>query len=193
MTLPKASQIRRCLPSLIILLGLAWAVPAYWLGAKARLSQWVLEAAWAGTPSTQSRALLDWAFDTQVSGRLVWQEGGKTWYIIDGTQAENLKLAPGWHDQSVRPGEKGRALISAHKDTHFAGLGKVAVGDHLIWSTSPGEQITFTVSRLEIVPAQTNLSVDSSDPELVLSTCYPLAASAPSTERFLIRARLQSG
>ena len=68
-------------------------------------------------------------------------------------------------------------MISAHRDTHFAFLKDIEVGDMFTTTTKDNKIQKFQVSIIEIIDSS-NQEIDINDDqlELKLVTCYPFDA-----------------
>jgi len=111
--------------------------------------------------------------------------------IIQGTGENELKKGVGHFTQSVLPGEKDNCVLSGHRDTVFAELGKLKVGDKLIVQTSAGI-FTYEVDETKIVDKDDKTVIVPTDSAvLTLTTCYPFNVFdlAPQ-ERYILTANL---
>jgi len=77
-------------------------------------------------------------------------------------------------DGTPRPGNPGNAVISGHRDTHFAFLRDLRSGDPLEVQTADGRLAHYVVSGIEVVRNKdVRVLLDSGDDRLTLVTCYP--------------------
>ena len=88
-------------------------------------------------------------------------------------------------------GERGVAVYSAHRDTHFRFLKDVAPGDEIDITRSDGKTFRYRADSSSIV----RFDASGIDPltdghELVLSTCWPFDALTPGPDRYLLHATL---
>ena len=51
--------------------------------------------------------------------------------VLAGASGRTLAFGPGHLDGSARPGEPGNCVLSAHRDTQFAFLRRLEIGDLL--------------------------------------------------------------
>ena len=81
-------------------------------------------------------------------------------------------------------------MLSAHRDTHFSGLGQLEVGDRLQLETRTGALKEFEIQRKYVINSQQeSLWIDHSRNQLSLITCYPFdAIEAGGPLRFRIDA-----
>ena len=110
--------------------------------------------------------------------------------IIQGTGTEDLKKGVGHFIQSVLPGEGDNCVLSGHRDTVFAKLGKLKIGDQLTVKTSAGT-FTYEVSGTRIVNKDDKTVIVPTDHAvLTLTTCYPFSYVGPAPDRYIITADL---
>ncbi len=71
-------------------------------------------------------------------------------------------------------------MITAHRDTHFRFLERVARGESLIVERADGSQRHFAVRRTYVADfRELKLPRDTAVPTLTLVTCYPFDAINP--------------
>jgi sortase A len=110
--------------------------------------------------------------------------------IIQGTGADELKKGVGHFIQSVLPGEEDNCVLSGHRDTVFAKLGKLKIGDQLIVQTSAGI-FTYEIKRIRIVDKDDKTVIVPADHAvLTLSTCYPFHFVGSAPDRYILTADL---
>ncbi len=110
--------------------------------------------------------------------------------IIQGTGTPELKAGVGHFTQSVLPGEADNCVLSGHRDTFFAKLGDLVLGDELIVETSAGI-FTYEVTGMRIVDKDDKTVIVPTDHAvLTLTTCYPFIRVGPSPNRYIISADL---
>lgn len=110
--------------------------------------------------------------------------------IIQGTGNDELKKGIGHFIQSVLPGEKDNCILSGHRDTVFAELGKLKIGDQLIVQTSAGT-FTYEIKRIRIVDKDDKTVIVPTDHAvLTLTTCYPFSFIGSAPDRYVISADL---
>lgn len=157
------------------------AQPA-WLHAKAALAQVLLQQAWSHRPPGQP-APAPWpGADTRPVARLAVPGHGIEQIVLAGDSGRTLAFGPGWAEGSAAPGSDGTTVVSAHRDTHFAFLRDLAVGDALRLAGIAGER-SYRVVRTEVVDSRTHrIATDQPGARLLLVTCWPfdaLAAGGP--------------
>lgn len=152
---------------------------AGYLYAKAQLAQVLLERAWRHAQD-EGVAPPPWPWaDTAPIARLRLARLGVDRIVLDGDSGRALAFGPGWMPGSARPGTRGVALLSAHRDTHFAFLREIRLGDDVALDTVHGTR-RYRVSDLRVVDSRDGLAALPADGDgLVLVTCYPFEAVVP--------------
>jgi len=115
---------------------------------------------------------------------------GGEWYIVEGTEDQDLRLGPGHLQGTAFPGEKGNCVIAGHRDTQFRKLKDIRKGDEIVLTTSIGSS-RYRVTGYEIVkPTDTRSIQDTEDAVLNLVTCYPFYYVGSAPNRFIVHAQL---
>jgi sortase A len=162
-----------------------------WIYAKASLAQVLLRRAWATTVhSGRPTAPWPWA-DTWPIARLYGPGLSKGVIVLAGSSGRTLAFGPGHLDGTALPGHPGNCVLSAHRDTQFAFLKSVAIGDAIELETPDGRRHEYRVSdRLVANQRDVGLLAPTREPTLTLVTCYPFNAIRPGGPlRFIVRAR----
>jgi sortase A len=107
--------------------------------------------------------------------------------IVEGVGDRELNAGPGHLPGSALPGERGNAVISAHRDRHFSALGGVALGDTIVTRTRHERTVWQVIDR-RIVAAGAPALHSTSEPTLTLTTCWPVRFLGPAPDRLLITA-----
>ena len=166
----------------VIAAGVVCVSEAVWIHAKASLAQVLIGAAWRREQAGSSSARpWPWA-DTRPLAQLTFGEGANAprFMVLEGSSGRNLAFGPAHDPASVMPGEAGNSVIEGHRDTHFALLRNVGVGDTLQVKTLAGRDIAFSVTSVRIVDSRrTRISLHADGPRLTLVTCYPFDAVVP--------------
>ena len=83
-------------------------------------------------------------------------------------------------DLTPLPGDTGNAVVSGHRDTHFAFLRDLRSGDPLEVQTTDGRMAYYVVSGIEVVRNKdVRVLLDAGDDRLTLVTCYPFDSPVP--------------
>lgn len=106
--------------------------------------------------------------------------------IVDGTSRKQLLVGPGRVKGTALPGEKGNAVITAHRDTFFRSVFNLIEGDEIFIQRS-GRTYKYLVTGKKVVPP-TEVSVlrPTDEPQLTLITCYPPNYIGPAPERLVV-------
>jgi sortase A len=165
--------------ALLVVGGASFASGAYLYG-KAEVGQWLLHRAWARTQASGKPARpWPWA-DTQPIARLMVPRQRVDLLVLAGASGRTLAWGPGHLDGSAAIGRAGNAVVSAHRDTHFRFLARVAIGDRLIVERADGRRLAYRVRDIAIVDARAlAMPRDTERPTLTLVTCYPFDALVP--------------
>lgn len=156
---------------------------------KAEVAQYLIANAWQAQLAGQERVRpWPWA-DTYPVAKL--QSADQHWYVLAGANGRNLAFAPAHLSQSTQPGETGNIVIAGHRDTHFANLRHLQVGDQLTLQSVLTEQ-RFKVTELRIAhQTQVDLLQNDGNHLLTLITCYPFDDSGRNPQwRYVVRAEL---
>jgi sortase A len=156
---------------------IAWAVAI--LG-KAHLGQALLEVAWKRAQASGSTpAPWPWA-DTRPVAKLYAPRQQVERLLLAGANGRTLAWGPGIVDGIARPGERGNAIVTAHRDTHFRFLADVAIGDALVVERADGVRVRYRIVATRIADAE-SLAIprDTEVPTLTLVTCWPFGAINP--------------
>ncbi|HEU4566061.1 MAG TPA: class D sortase, partial [Gemmatimonadaceae bacterium] len=107
--------------------------------------------------------------------------------VVEGVGELELSAGPGHLPGSPLPGERGNAIISAHRDRHFHSLDRVAVGDTVITETA-GERVVWRITERRVVERDVPALWSTSGPTLTLTTCWPVRYFGPAPDRLLLTA-----
>ena len=161
-----------------------------WIHAKARLAQHLLQRAWARTRAGE-RDVKPWPWaDTWPVARLTAPEHGIDLIVLAGASGRTLAFGPGHVDGSAMPGALGTAMVTGHRDTHFAFLQHLRAGDRLV-AEVPGRPPTiYRVTETTVIDARSAAVANDDDASaLVLVTCYPFdAITAGGPLRYVVAA-----
>jgi sortase A len=185
------SKVRLALAAFLALAGVVLCGQGLWIHAKAILAQVLLERAFAHTLAT-GRDAKPWPWaDTWPVARIEVPRLGKSVIVLHGSSGQALAFGPGQLEHTPPAGEAGTAIYAAHRDTHFAFLADVAVGDEIRVMRRDGTVARFRVTGTAIVPWDAS-GIDPLAPgrRLVLSTCWPLGAVVAGPFRYLVHADL---
>jgi sortase A len=166
---------------------------AMWIEAKARLAQHLVRRAWAEEQAGGGDVRpWPWA-DTHPVARLVVPGQDVDLLVLDGASGRTMAFGPGHMSGTPLPGEVGNAVVSGHRDTHFAFLRRLRAGDVLLVERRDGRRRRYVVSRALVVDRRDTWVVEETDDtRLTLVTCYPFDAIRPGGPlRYVVSAVLE--
>ncbi len=164
---------------------------AVYIHAKALLAQILLERAFARTlASGEDVKPWPWA-DTWPVARVSVPRLGKSAIVLAGASGQALAFGPGQVERTPQAGEPGTAVYSAHRDTHFAFLGDVAVGDEIVVTRRDGHALRFRVTGTSVVHWDASgIDPSAAGRRLALVTCWPLNGKFSGPLRYVVHAEL---
>ena len=177
--------------ALMVLLGgagLACLGGGLYIYAKAGLAQVLLHSAWVRSQETGAAAKpWPWA-DMHPVARLIAPAQDTDVLVLSGASGRTLAFGPGHMSGSANPGDPGNSVITAHRDTHFRFLQRLANGDTLIVEGRNGSRRHFHVRRTYVADFRAlNIPRDTLQPTLTLVTCFPFDAINPGgSMRFVV-------
>src|SRR6201992_1986751 len=135
--------MRRIVPFLIAIVGLTLFGQGAYVHAKALLAQILLERAFAETIAT-GHATKPWSWaDTWPVARIEVKRLHASAIVLAGSSGQALAFGPGHVELTPDAGERGTAVYSAHRDTHFRFLRNVAIGDEIDVTRAAGKQFRY--------------------------------------------------
>lgn len=183
--------------ALLLFIGLQCA-EAGWIHAKAALAQVLIQRAWQDSLDQPDMAQRPWSWaDTWPVMRLQWRSGTgsgqEDQLVLADVSGSSLAFGPGHYPETAQPGA-GALVLAGHRDTHFAFLDEVRVGDRLRLQDSSGRWFSYRVSGLDVVDSRTEpLRITPDAQQLILMTCYPFTALNPGGPlRYLVTATLEA-
>jgi sortase A len=165
---------------------------AAWIEAKARLAQHLVRRAWSREQAGAGDVPpWPWA-DTHPVARLLAPGQGVDLFVLAGASGRTMAFGPGHVDGTPLPGQPGNAVVSGHRDTHFAFLRRLRAGDPIVVERRDGRRFRYTVSETLVVDRRDAwVAQDAGDTRLTLVTCYPFDAIRPGGPlRYVVTARL---
>jgi len=110
--------------------------------------------------------------------------------IYEGTTEKEFKKGVGHYIKSVLPGELDNCVISGHRTTVFAKLGKLKVDNYLIIETKIGKY-KYQVKKIRIVDKEDRtVIVPTEIATLTVTTCYPFRYIGSAPKRYILVAEL---
>jgi sortase A len=182
---------RTITPLALALLGFILLSQGAYIHAKALLAQILLQRAFAETIATGHRTKpWSWA-DTWPVARIEVKRIGASAIVLAGSSGQALAFGPGHVELTPDAGERGVAVYSAHRDTHFRFLKNVAIGDEIDVTRGDGKTFHYRADATSVV----RFDASEIDPlaegyELALSTCWPFDALTSGPDRYLLHATM---
>ncbi|MBW1882416.1 MAG: class GN sortase [Deltaproteobacteria bacterium] len=167
---------------------IAWGL---WIPAKAALAQSLIEKAWQRARSGEERPRpWPWA-DTWPVARLTAPRLDVELYALAGASGHALAFGPAHVAVTAAPGSGDNVAFAGHRDTHFAFLRNLALGDELVLE-SRTHSLRYRVTETRVVhESDTAILERSGRAELTLITCFPFDAIVPGGPlRYIVRASL---
>ncbi len=199
MTLPPtrtkrfAAHLTAVSAALSAILGLTLIGQGLWIHAKALVAQALLERAFVQTLAT-GKNVKPWSWaDTWPVARIDIPRLGRSAIVLSGSSGQALAFGPGHVERTPDAGQPGTAVYAAHRDTHFAFIGDVRMGDEIRVTRRDGAVFRYRVASTSIVRWDAS-GIDPQAPgsTLVLATCWPLHAQTAGPLRYLVQAELTS-
>ncbi|PAY09113.1 class GN sortase [Bradyrhizobium sp. UFLA03-84] len=183
--------MRRFILLAFALIGLILFGQGAYIHAKALLAQVLLERAFAKSIAT-GQPVKPWRWaDTWPVARIEIKRLHASAIVLAGSSGQALAFGPGHVEQSVDAGERGVAVYSAHRDTHFRFLKDVTIGDEIDVTRSDGRMFRYRADRSAVVRFdQSGIDPLTGRYELVLSTCWPFDALTSGPERYVLHATM---
>lgn len=124
--------VTRAAVLILVGLGLGSLGQVAWIHAKAGLGQLLIARAWERTREGRETARpWPWA-DTRPVARLQVPEHGVDLFVLAGGEGRTLAWGPGHLAGTALPGGPGNAVVAGHRDTHFAFLREIEVGEEIV-------------------------------------------------------------
>ncbi len=123
-------------------------------------------------------------------GKIVIPSIGVSEYVVEGTDADNLRKGPGHYPDTPLPGQKGTSAIAGHRTTYgapFRKLNELDRNDRIILEMPYGTFV-YRVDKTQVVDDSALwVTRPVGHPQLVLTACHPLYSAA---QRIVAFARL---
>jgi sortase A len=181
----------RFVAALAAALGLILFGQGAYIHAKALVAQVLLERAFNATIASGHIAKpWSWA-DTWPVARIEVKRLHARTIALAGSSGQALAFGPGHVEQTSDAGERGVAVYSAHRDTHFRFLKEIAIGDEIDVMRSDGHSFRYRTDSTAVVRFDASgIDPSGNGYELVLSTCWPFDAVTPGPGRYLVHATM---
>ncbi|HUF78377.1 MAG TPA: class GN sortase [Thermoanaerobaculia bacterium] len=176
--------LRRGVIGLVALAGLALSARAAWIPAKAGLAQALFHRAWELALEGEARPAPWPGADTWPMARLTAPARRHSVYVLAGASGRTLAFGPAHVAGTARPGTLGNTAIAGHRDTHFAFLKELEVGEELVLELPDGGVHRYRVAAGRVVHESETWVLDppaapGAARVLTLITCHPFDAVVP--------------
>ena len=178
-------------PLALALAGLALFGHGGYIHAKALLAQVLLDHAFSESIATH-HPVKPWSWaDTWPVARIAVKRLNASAIALAGSSGQALAFGPGHVELTPDAGERGVAVYSAHRDTHFRFLRNVVVGDEIDVTRGDGKTFRYRADATAVVRYdQSGIDPQTGGYELVLTTCWPFDALTPGPERYILHATM---
>jgi sortase A len=123
-------------------------------------------------------------------GKILIPSIGVSEYVVEGTDADNLRKGPGHYPATPLPGQHGTSAIAGHRTTYgapFRHLDGLHPNDRIVLEMPYGTFV-YRVEKMQIVDDSALWVTHRVDHDrLVLTACHPLYSAA---QRIVAFARL---
>src|SRR5262249_24813215 len=189
----RLSRLHAAMAATLALAGLWLIGDALYMRAKAVLAQILLDRAFAAELASGT-IVKPWSWaDTWPVARIEVERLAAHAIVLAGGTGQALAFGPGHLARTPDAGEPGTAVYAAHRDTHFAFLGRVVPGDEIVVRRRDGATARFRVIHTQVVQWDAS-GIDPAAPgrHLALVTCWPLASAMPGPMRYVVYADIVS-
>lgn len=108
--------------------------------------------------------------------------------VREGESLDILATGPGHYPGTALPGQPGLIAIAAH-NTFWIAFGQLGRGDTIVLETLSAK-FTYQVTATRVInPDDRTVLLETPDPHLVLTTCWPLWAGNLAPQRLAILAK----
>ena len=176
---------------LLALTGLVLLGQGTYIHAKALLAQVLLDRAFSESIAIH-HPVKPWSWaDTWPVARIEVKRLNASAIVLAGSSGQALAFGPGHVELTPDAGERGVAVYSAHRDTHFRFLRNVVVGDEIDVTRSDGRMFRYRADATAVVRYdQSGIDPLTDGYELVLTTCWPFDALTQGPERYILHATM---
>ncbi|MBN2136067.1 MAG: class GN sortase [Acidobacteria bacterium] len=167
-------RVIRITTLILVGIGIAFFGKGVWFFGKAQFAQILLKRAWRQTIE-ERRDTKPWGWaDTHPVARMIIPRLDEEHIVLEGCSGNALAFGPGHMTGTPLPGGFGNSVISGHRDTNFAFLQDLKLGDEIQIETMDGAVVSYSVINM-LVTDKHDTSVTRQMPGryLTLITCYP--------------------
>ena len=184
-------MIRIASPLVLLTAGLLLFGQGAYIHVKAVIAQILLRHAFAQTVAT-GHDVKPWSWaDTWPIARIEIKRLHADTIVLAGSSGQALAFGPGHVELTPDAGERGVAVYSAHRDTHFRFLKDVIAGDQIDVTRKDGQTFHYRADGSSVVRFDASgIDPFSNNYELVLTTCWPFDAITSGPDRYVLHAKM---
>lgn len=185
--------MKKIVTTALLLIALVFLIQGTYIKAKALVAQVLIAHTWSAQ-SSQSRPSKPWRwFDAEVIAMLSVPRQGIEQYVMSNASGQALAFGPGHLASSASLEGSGHSAISGHRDTHFAFLRDMKVGDVIETHHFTGSKARYHVVDFAIIDTRYENVPRRYDDSLSLITCYPFNSINPGGPlRYVVQAVRES-
>ncbi|MEZ9596908.1 class GN sortase [Shewanella sp. 10N.261.52.F9] len=200
----KGHYFHRLVAGLLLFVGIGLFVQGGYMQAKAHFAQFLIQQAWQKTlldrkphkpwswADTHPVAKLDFLAATISNTSAIHAEReGSSLYVLSGASGRNLAFGPALMLSSANINSRGNTVIAGHRDTHFARLNGITIGQLIRLQGVSGKSLLYKVTAAKIThESDINVIQDGGEVTLTLVTCYPFGAEfSGGPLRYIVQAK----
>ena len=177
--------------SLLFVGGGYFALEAFRIEIKAKISQLLLKQSWKNTLKSGNFQQPWYSFDGNAILLLQVPKHKITQVVLKGTSGQALAFGPAFHNESFLPFENGTTVISTHRDSHGLFIKKLIKGDLIKLQDQYKKWHTYSVDDFFILDLKKDtIALSENDNRLMIITCYPFNTLSTGTPyRYVVSAK----
>ena len=180
-------QATKALLFLLLAAGITFAGHGIYIKAKSALSQVLLAQAFDERLAGRIDAKpWPWA-DFTLAARIEAPRLKRSQIVISGSSGEAMAFGPGHMTNTPEAGKEGTSVFAAHRDTHFAWLRDLVIGDEIHITNVRGESLSFKVTGTRVAKwNDSGINPNAFGKHLALVTCWPFDAKTRGDLRYIV-------
>jgi sortase A len=181
-----AERLARRSAAVLLALGAIVLGQQAWLSAKATVAARLIDRAFAAHLSDGApHAPWGWA-DTHPVARLEIPRLGLRRTVLAGASGSSLAFGPGHIDGTAAPNTPGNCAIAGHRDSWFAFLARLQLGDQILLRSHDVERGYIVAELLVVDEHDLRVVEPTAERRLTLITCYPFGDVRRSPLRYVV-------
>ena len=106
--------------------------------------------------------------------------------VLAGASGSSLAFGPGHVDGTATPNRQGNCVVAGHRDSWFAFLKELRIGDEVVVTTRDGVR-RYRVAGTDVHSMwDTDVAAATDGSRLTLVTCFPFDGLVGSTRRYVV-------